>query len=292
MSFAQHATYLYDPVQIGWLKLECEDRCLRDPNAACFAVSEQIARGFKLDHLSWRKQRSEINNGTLGKVFVSKSGIPFSIIDPTPENGLEYPIAVSMTELAVSDVARIMELSLPLVDGELPYVIRDLSLAYRICNRVSELDGINQEQWIPIPQDRNYQDIVVDPNKPCYRCYLTENEWNAACRVSGIDPSYLGVDLELSSRFAWTAENARLKLKKPGLLLPNENGLLDLFGNAYEITIKPEANGTRFSARGVSVRAEANLISAHRNYEFLPKHLLGGGSIVVGLRLVRPISNE
>ena len=62
----------------------------------------------------------------------------------------------------------------------------------------------------------------------------TEAEWEYFCRGNTITSRPFGESEELLPRFAWTWLNSQDRLHPVGLLLPNEFGLFDVLGNAYE----------------------------------------------------------
>lgn len=73
-------------------------------------------------------------------------------------------------------------------------------------------------------------------SKSIYQYYLpTETEWEYAARAHTVseDDNIQSVrNLEL---FAWGKENSNDKIQPCGLLLPNDFGLYDMYGNIYEI---------------------------------------------------------
>jgi formylglycine-generating enzyme required for sulfatase activity len=62
----------------------------------------------------------------------------------------------------------------------------------------------------------------------------TEAEWEYLARAGTSSVRHLGDSEEHLSRFAWTWLNSRARIQSVGLLLPNEWGLFDTLGNAWE----------------------------------------------------------
>ncbi len=65
---------------------------------------------------------------------------------------------------------------------------------------------------------------------------LTEAEWEYACRSGTTTSRYYGQSLELLGRYAACYVNNSEKALPCGSLLPNDLGLFDMLGNAYEWT--------------------------------------------------------
>ena len=64
--------------------------------------------------------------------------------------------------------------------------------------------------------------------------FPTEAEWEYFCRAGTETSRPYGESIELLPRHAWTWLNSGNRVKPPGLLLPNEFGLFDVLGNAWE----------------------------------------------------------
>ena len=62
----------------------------------------------------------------------------------------------------------------------------------------------------------------------------TEAEWEYACRGGAVTARYYGRGEELLPRYGWFAKNAADRTWPVGSLRPNELGLFDMLGNAFE----------------------------------------------------------
>jgi formylglycine-generating enzyme required for sulfatase activity len=63
----------------------------------------------------------------------------------------------------------------------------------------------------------------------------TEAEWEYACRAGTVTSRYYGGSLDLLGEYAWYLQNSTdTKARRCGRLKPNELGLFDVLGNAYE----------------------------------------------------------
>ncbi len=106
--------------------------------------------------------------------------------------------------------------------------------AARYCNRLSAKAGIDQKDWCyPEPIDSGMVLSEEAVNRTGYRL-PTEAEWEFFCRAGTETSRPYGESQELLSRYAWTWLNSNNQIHPPGLLLPNEFGLFDVLGNAWE----------------------------------------------------------
>jgi formylglycine-generating enzyme required for sulfatase activity len=63
----------------------------------------------------------------------------------------------------------------------------------------------------------------------------TEAEWEFACRAGAVTSRYYGETAELLGEYAWYAKNSQDRgMLPPGARKPNDLGLFDMYGNAFE----------------------------------------------------------
>jgi formylglycine-generating enzyme required for sulfatase activity len=62
----------------------------------------------------------------------------------------------------------------------------------------------------------------------------TEAEWEFACRAGAITSLYYGPSESMLENYAWYLANGERRTSPVGSLKPNELGLFDMHGNAYE----------------------------------------------------------
>jgi serine/threonine protein kinase/formylglycine-generating enzyme required for sulfatase activity len=102
------------------------------------------------------------------------------------------------------------------------------------CNWLSEVAGIPKNEWCYPEVVGPGMTITSDSvNRAGYRL-PTEAEWEYFCRAGTLTSRPFGESPHLLSRYAWTWLNSENRIHPAGELLPNELGLFDVLGNAWE----------------------------------------------------------
>jgi eukaryotic-like serine/threonine-protein kinase len=106
------------------------------------------------------------------------------------------------------------------------------------CNWLSNEAGIPQAQWCYLPneQGRYEAGMKTAPDFLTRRGYRlpTTEEWEYACRAGSFTRWSLGDAEDLLVKYAWCVINAQSLLHPVATLRPNDFGLFDMHGNAWE----------------------------------------------------------
>jgi formylglycine-generating enzyme required for sulfatase activity len=165
----------------------------------------------------------------------------------------------------------------PRPDGPMINVTWYDAAAY--CNWLSEGEGLPKDERCYRPNDQGEyaEGMRLAPDylrKKGYRL-PTEAEWEYACRAGALTRRHYGDADGLLGEYAWCLANAKDEARPGGLLKPNDLGLFDLYGNAWEWAQDPALLYRRTSTSQRKADVEYNLdIKDNKN------RLLRGGSFV------------
>jgi formylglycine-generating enzyme required for sulfatase activity len=125
-------------------------------------------------------------------------------------------------------------------DPDGPWIGLDWYTAAHYCNRLSEREGLPKDQWAYLPNEAGAyakgMSIPADVLERTGYRLPTEAEWEYACRAGAVTGRYYGDSLDLLDAYARYLANSREHAWMCGGLFPNDLGLFDMLGNAYEWT--------------------------------------------------------
>jgi formylglycine-generating enzyme required for sulfatase activity len=114
-------------------------------------------------------------------------------------------------------------------------------IATAYCNWLSEREGIHdKDQWCYLPNKKGEYGtgMTIPANALQRQGYRlpTEAEWEYACRAGTLTSRYYGSAEVLLKHYAWYEKNSGQpnRVQPCGRMLPNDVGLFDLMGNAWE----------------------------------------------------------
>jgi formylglycine-generating enzyme required for sulfatase activity len=110
--------------------------------------------------------------------------------------------------------------------------------AAEYCNKLSEKEGIDKNQWCytPAAGGRYEKGMEMAPNylqRTGYRL-PTEAEWEFSCRAGSQTAFSFGEAEEILVKYGWYFQNASDKTHPVGTLKPNDLGLFDMHGNVWQ----------------------------------------------------------
>ncbi len=159
------------------------------------------------------------------------------------------------------------------------------------CNRLSEREGIPEDQWcyefVPDGDEKLMQERPNALNLAGYRL-PTDSEWELACRAGTLTAQPFGRDRTMLAHYAFGDDQAKGDLQLPAQLKPNELGLFDMLGNISEWahdTIQKDAGRVARRLRGGSVWTPPSGLRSAARYHYD----LGYTNDRAGFRVARTI---
>ena len=183
--------------------------------------------------------------------FINSQGLTFAVVNGPVEFQmgdtakekvtLTHRFAIATYEVTLEQFLQFRKnhrhnMKPPLPDCPVGLVSWYDAVAY--CNWLSEQEKMPKDQWCYEPNDKGQ--YAEGMTVPAYFLHLsgyrlpTEVEWEYACRAGTTTDYSFGESIELLGRYAWGVNKLQSRMEPVGSLKPNELGLFDMHGNAWE----------------------------------------------------------
>ena len=223
-----------------------------DPDPGVHSAAGWVLRRWDYGADLAKIDRRSASAGPVGgrRWFVNRHGLTMAVVrGPVQSSGarqeafavtIPRSFAVGTTEVTLEQFRTVVGSPAPDAvagaSGELPAGSISWYDAARFCRRLSEREGLPEDQMCYPPAEEIVEGFVPYPDYLRRRGYRlpTEVEWVYACRAGSPEEYPFGNGQSWLPRYAWTVQNTEGPAQRVGLLKPNGLGLFDILGNLYE----------------------------------------------------------
>ena len=209
-----------------------------DPDPGIHSSCETVLR--RMHETVWldETQRELQRRGRAGQErwLINPVGQTMSVVQ-----GAERRFAIATTEVSLAQFLESDPEHDQLIIGEstrqIPATCLHVRRAIRYCQWLSEQEFPPSEWCYPPLVELKGENFRAHPDFLSRQGYRlpTSGEWEQACRAGTATPRFCGDDDALVRHYGWEHGTAGGDLKPVGVLLPNDFGLFDVYGNATEI---------------------------------------------------------
>ncbi len=159
--------------------------------------------------------------------------------NPVPKERIDREYAIGAKEVTVAQFLKFRKdhpRQLPELCPSNDHPMLEVSWydAAAYCNWLSKEEGIAEEEWCYERTEKGeYKTAPKILQRGGYRL-PDEAEWEDACRAGAKTEFGFGAGKELLGKYAWFGFNASGTSHPAGQLKPNDSGLFDMHGNAWE----------------------------------------------------------
>jgi formylglycine-generating enzyme required for sulfatase activity len=153
------------------------------------------------------------------------------------------------------------------------------------CRWLSDRENVPEDQmcYPPVPEIKEGMKLEPDYlSRTGYRL-PTEAEWEYACRAGTQTSRYYGQSEQLLGEYAWYADTSQQRTWPVGNLKPNDFGLFDMHGNAFEWC---QGKGGLYSV-GIKSKAAEDVEDTTTVSSQVHRVLRGGSFVSEASRFVR-----
>jgi serine/threonine protein kinase len=186
--------------------------------------------------------------------FVNQQQQTMIALPASPNAGIDYDFAVSAREVTIDEYRRhsddVQIESTTARSPDCPMHNLNWHQVARYCNWLSEQDDIDPEEWVYEIDQNSGRVTRIRENFRSLRGYrmLMRVEWEYAYKAGSSQRYSFGAPEELAGNYGWNARNSMGESHPVGTRLPNDFGMFDLHGNAWEFSMDVPNGGDPLGA--------------------------------------------